>query len=90
MAKETVVSTLQIVLGTNGADIIGLHDVFSPLSAYAFMIFILLAAPCIAAIGATYNEMKSKRWTFAAVLFQTSVAYIMALFVFQFGSLLIR
>lgn len=94
LAKETIVATFGIVLGLgnvaegdpNLLSSIGAY--FSPVSAYAFMVFTLFAAPCAAAIGATRREMQSARWTWAAILFQTGVAYVAALVVFQIGSLL--
>ncbi|MFA7642980.1 MAG: hypothetical protein WCY74_06855, partial [Sphaerochaetaceae bacterium] len=61
---------------------------FTPVSAYAFMVFTLFAAPCAAAIGATRREMQSARWTWAAILFQTGIAYAAALLVYQIGSLI--
>jgi ferrous iron transport protein B len=66
-----------------------INQLFTPLSAYAFMIFTLLAAPCAAAIGATRREMQSARWTWIAILFQTGLAYLAALLVFQIGSLFV-
>ncbi len=79
-AKEMVVSVFAVL------EPAGIF--FTPVSAYAFMIFTLLAAPCIAAIGATRREMGSVKWTLFAVLYQTGLAYFMALLVNQAGSLL--
>lgn len=93
LAKETIVATFGIVLGLgNVAEgdpslIASIGAFFNPVSAYSFMIFTLFAAPCVAAIGATRREMQSARWTWTAILFQTSVAYIAALVVYQVGSL---
>ena len=66
----------------------GLAELFTPVSAYAFMVFTLLAAPCVAAIGAIRREMGSWKWTFIAIGYQTGLAYIMALIVYQVGSLI--
>jgi ferrous iron transport protein B len=52
------------------------------------MAFILLAAPCLAAIGATKKEMGSWKWTLITITFQTAVAYIVSLIIYQGGTLL--
>ncbi|MGI6432307.1 MAG: ferrous iron transport protein B [Sphaerochaetaceae bacterium] len=94
LAKETIVATFGIVLGLGTVAegdptlVASIGSFFTPVSAYAFMIFTLFAAPCVAAIGATKREMNSIRWTASAVLFQTSVAYLAALLVYQIGSLI--
>lgn len=80
VAKEMVVSVFAVL------EPVGIF--FTPVSAYAFMIFTLLAAPCIAAIGATRREMGSIKWTLFAVFYQTGIAYFMALLVNQAGRLL--
>jgi len=95
LAKETIVATLGILAGVGEVAesdptlILRIGQLFTPLSAYAFMIFTLLAAPCAAAIGATRREMQSARWTWIAILFQTGLAYVAALLVFQIGSLFV-
>jgi ferrous iron transport protein B len=60
---------------------------FTPLSAYSFMLFNLLCAPCFAAIGAIKREMNSAKWTWAAVGYLTGFAYAISLIVYQFGAL---
>jgi ferrous iron transport protein B len=95
LAKETIVATLGILVGVGEVTendpnlILRISQLFTPLSAYAFMIFTLFAAPCAAAIGATRREMQSARWTWIAILFQTGIAYLAALLVFQIGSLFV-
>ncbi len=59
---------------------------FTQLSAYSFLIFNLLCAPCFAAIGANRSEMGSNRWTLFAVGYQTVLAYIVSTIVFQIGN----
>lgn len=92
LAKETIVATFGIVLGLgNVAEgdptlLTSIGSLFTPVSAYAFMIFNLFAAPCAAAIGATRREMQSTKWTWATILFQTGFAYVAALLVYQIGS----
>jgi ferrous iron transport protein B len=79
VAKEVVVSTFAML---------GAHTtlVFTPVTAYAFMIFTLLAAPCFAAIGAIRREMGSWKWTLIAIGYQTGLAYLMATLVNLIGS----
>lgn len=81
-AKEAVVSALEIL-----GDI---KNAFTPLSAYAFMVFILLYTPCIAALSATFREMKSVLYSIFAFLYQTSLAYLVSFIIFQAGSLLMK
>ncbi|APM39017.1 ferrous iron transport protein B [Clostridium kluyveri] len=93
IAKENVVGTFGILYGfaevaEDGAQVWGsLQAAFTPLSAYTFLIFNLLCAPCFAAIGAVRNEMASAKWTWATIGYQTVFAYIIALIVYQLGSL---
>ncbi len=61
---------------------------FTHLSAYSFLIFNLLCAPCVAAMGAIRREMNSAKWTFFALGYQTGFAYAMSLMVYQIGGLL--
>lgn len=79
-AKESVVSTLAVL----GAD---MNEMFSPLSAISFLVFILLYMPCAAAFAAMKKELGLKR-AILAVLYETAVAYAAALAVFQIGTLL--
>lgn len=94
LAKEAIVSTFAILAGSGGdagskADLVlKLQSMFTPASAYAFMIFTLLAAPCCAAVGAIRSEMGSWKWTFFAVGYQTGVAYILAAIIYQVGSII--
>ena len=89
-AKENVVSTFGIILsgmGTGASLSENIASIFTPLSAFAFMTFILLASPCFASIATTKKEMNNWKWTIFAILFQTGMAYIMALLIFQIGSI---
>ena len=65
-----------------------LRDGITPLSAYAYLIFILLYFPCIATIVAIKNETGSWRWATFAATYTTVVAWIVSLAVYQIGSLL--
>ena len=59
--------------------------VFTPLSAYSFLIFNLLCAPCFAAMGAIKREMNSAKWTWFAIGYQCVFAYIISFMFYQFG-----
>ena len=94
IAKENVVSTLSVVLqvGSEAAEddpallaAVGLH--FSALSAYSFMIFNLLCAPCFAAMGAIKREMNNPKWTLGAIGYMCGFAYTVSLIVYQLGGL---
>ena len=60
---------------------------YTPISAFAFMIFNLLCAPCFAAIGAIKREMNNAKWTWAAIGYMTIWAYTLALIAYQVGGL---
>ena len=57
------------------------------LSAYSFLVFNLLCAPCFAAMGAIRREMNSAKWTAFAITYQCAFAYAVSLVIFQLGSL---
>lgn len=92
VAKENVVATLGILFGfakvaENGDEIWTLFaQNFTALSAYSFMVFNLLCAPCFAAIGAIRREMGSAKWTWIAIGYQCIFAYIISLIIFQLGN----
>ena len=92
VAKETVVSSFGIFYGfakvaEGGHEIWkSLQLAFSPLSATSFLLFVLLSAPCIAAISAIWREMNNTWWSLFAVGYMTTVGYSVALMVFQLGS----
>lgn len=92
IAKESVVSTMG-VLYASGGDLQllkqTLQNLFTPLSSYAFMAFTLLYVPCISAFATIKREMRSFKWAIGAAAYQTGVAYIVALIIFQVGSLII-
>ena len=93
VAKEVVVATMGILYGISevGEDSVelatALQAVFTPLKAYSFMAFTLLYMPCIAAFAAIKREMNSWKWTLFAVAYQTGIAWVVALLIFQIGSL---
>ncbi len=86
VAKEVVVSSMAVLYG--GVDFeIALAANFSPLSAFSFMLFSLLYMPCIAAFATIKRELGSYRFAIGTALYQTFVAYLASLLVFQIGRL---
>lgn len=94
IAKETVVSSFGIFYGfaevaESGQEIwTNLRAAFTPLSSVSFLIFVLLSAPCFAAIGAIKREMNSTKWTLFAVAYMNMLGYVSALIVYQLGMFL--
>ena len=93
IAKENVVATFGILynfageLAENGDEIWSLVAAdYTQLSAFSFMIFNLLCAPCFAAMGAIKREMCSGKWTLAAIGYMCVFAYAVSLIVYQVGS----
>ncbi|MGN1081425.1 MAG: ferrous iron transport protein B, partial [Acutalibacteraceae bacterium] len=87
VAKENIVGTMGILYGASGNVYAALADVFTGISAYAFLVFNLLCAPCFAAIGAIKREMNNAKWTWFAIVYQCGFAYAIALMINQFGGL---
>ena len=92
VAKENVVGTFGILYGfaevaEDGQEIWGtLAGSFTAVSAYSFLVFNLLCAPCFAAMGAIKREMNNARWTWFAIGYQTVLAYGVSLCIYQLGS----
>ncbi len=91
-AKEAVVSTLAVLVGANSADSLSsmLTSIFTPLSAFSFLVFCLLYMPCIATLATVKREMGGWKSALTVVIFQTSVAWIVSFLVYQIGSLFLR
>ena len=93
VAKENVVGTFGILFGfaevaEDGVEIwSALAANFTTLSAFSFLMFNLLCAPCFAAMGAIRREMNSAKWFWSAIGYQCVLAYIAAMCVYQFGML---
>ena len=94
IAKENVVGTFGVLYGgldevaENGWQIwASMRESFTALTAYSFLVFNLLCAPCFAAIGAIRREMNSAKWTWFAISYQCVFAYAMALCIYQLGML---
>ena len=97
IAKENVVATLAVLYGyagelsDNGDEMWGLLAAsgdLTAISAYSFMIFNLLCAPCFAAMGAIKREMNNGKWTAIAIGYMCVFAYVIALIVYQIGGLI--
>ena len=93
VAKENVVGTFGQLFGfaevaEDGQEIWGtLANSMSQVAAYSFLVFILLCAPCFAAMGAIKREMNNAKWFWFAIGYQCLLAYLVALCIFQFGTL---
>ena len=96
IAKENVVGTFGILYGfaevaENGEEIWGtLATSMSIVGAYSFLVFNLLCAPCFAAMGAIRREMNSAKWFFIAIGYQTLLAYVVSLVIYQISQVFIR
>ena len=94
IAKENVVATLGVLYGLaevsdEGEEIwANIAADYTALSAYSFMIFNLLCAPCFAAMGAIKREMNNPRWTAFAIGYMCVFAYVVSLIVYQLGGLI--
>ena len=93
VAKENVVGTFGQLFGfaevaEDGQEIWGtLANSMSQIAAYSFLVFNLLCAPCFAAMGAIKREMNNAKWFWFAIGYQCLLAYLVALCIFQFGTL---
>ena len=88
VAKENIVGTLGVLYGGGGGSVYdAMAAAFTGITAYSFLVFNLLCAPCFAAIGAIKREMNSAKWTWFAIGYQCGFAYVVALMINQFGNL---
>lgn len=93
VAKENVVGTFGILYGfaevaEDGSEIWGsLAGSMTTAAAYSFLVFNLLCAPCFAAMGAIKREMNNAKWFWFAIGYQTGLAYVVSLCVYQLGTL---
>ena len=94
IAKENVVSTFGVLfhIGEEVAEddagllsAVAMH--YTALSAYSFMVFNLLCAPCFAAMGAIKREMNNAKWTLFAIGYMCGFAYVISLIIYQLGLL---
>ena len=95
VAKENVVGTFGILYGfaevaEDGVEIWDrLAADFTMVSAYSFLVFNLLCAPCFAAMGAIKREMNNAKWFWFAIGYQCGLAYVAALCINQIGNLIV-
>ena len=92
IAKENIVATFGMLYGfaevaEDGSEIWGnLAQAMTPIAAFGFMVFNLLCAPCFAAMGAIKREMNSAKWFWTAIGYQCILAYIVAMCIYQIGT----
>ena len=93
IAKEMVVTSLSMFYGFSltaaSAEVAAAMAGFTPLSAFAFLAFILLYVPCVAAVSTLAKEMNSPKWTAFSIGWQMGCAYLAAFLVFQIGRVLL-
>lgn len=95
IAKEQLVSTYGVLLGlgdgvteTDAGLITQISSMFTTVSAYSFVAFNMLCAPCFAAVGAIKREMGNWKWTLIAISYQTLVAYLVSFVIYQLGNVI--
>lgn len=89
-AKETIISTYGILIGSENFSLV-LPSLFdTKASVYAFLVFVLISSPCIASISTLKKELGSFKILVFAIFFQMSMAYLLALIINQTGNLLIN
>ena len=84
-AKESVVSTLTVLLAGNTSS---LSTLFTPFTAFVFLIFTLLYTPCVAAIACIKRELGSKKAALGIVLMQCCIAWFISFVIHTIGTLL--
>ena len=89
-AKETVVSTLAVLMGAGDSSQLAvlLGEIFTPLTAYCFLVFCLLYTPCVAAVATVRRELGSIRGTLGVVVFQLLIAWAVTFVVYHIGLLI--
>lgn len=87
-AKEAVVSTMAVLTGVSGAGSLSimLTEIFTPISAFSFMVFCLLYMPCVATLGAIRRELGGLKYALVVMFFQTTVAWFVSFIIYQFLS----
>lgn len=88
IAKESIVSTMSVLYGSSTTSLSdALKVAFPPFSALAFMVFVLLYTPCIAAISSIHKELGSAKLTAISLIYQFLIAFFASALVFQIGTL---
>lgn len=92
IAKEQLVSTFGVLLGlgevgeTDAGLTTQIATMFTTVSAYSFVAFNMLCAPCFAAIGAIKREMGNWKWTLITIGYQTLLAYLVSFVIYNLGN----
>ena len=95
IAKEQLVSTFGILFGlgevgeTDTNLTTQIATMFTTVSAYSFVAFNMLCAPCFAAIGAIKREMGNWKWTLIAIGYQTFLAYLVSFVIYNIGNFIV-
>lgn len=90
LAKEVIVSSMAIIYTSDESGLVNIiQEQFTPLSAYAFMIFILLYIPCLSTVATIRKETYSLKWTVLAVAYPLIAAYVLSFIFYQVGHLFI-
>lgn len=89
-AKEVVVSTMNIIYHVPDVELLQgiMVNAFTPLSAFTFMVFVLLYVPCLATTATIQKETGSFKWTLFAMGYALTLAYVLCLLIYQVGSAL--
>ena len=91
VAKEMVVSSLSMFYGFSltaaSGEVAAAMTGFTPLSAFAMLVFILLYVPCVAAVSTLFKEMGNRKWAWFSIAWQVGCAYAVSLLVYQIGGL---
>ncbi len=91
IAKEMVVSSLSMFYGFSltaaSGEVAAAMTGFTPLSAFAMLVFILLYVPCVAAVSTLFKEIQSRKWAWFSIAWQVGCAYVVSLLVYQIGNL---
>ncbi|WP_071459048.1 ferrous iron transport protein B [Bacillus massilinigeriensis] len=87
LAKESIISTMNIIYFVPDQSTLQglLSQYYTPLSAYSFMVFILLYVPCLATTATIYKETRSRRWTVFSIIYALFIAYLISFLVYQGG-----
>ena len=86
IAKEQVVGILGTLFAASGTLHLVLPHYFSPLSAYAFMVFTLIYTPCLATMAVMKREIGWK-WTIFSIIYSLSIAWLLSTLIYQIGKL---
>ncbi len=94
-AKEVIVSTMGVLYSSGGNEkgqelsyFLREKSGLTPVTAYAFLVFVLIYTPCLASIMAVKQETKSFKWTFFSIFYQITLAWIMAFLIVRIGGFL--